>query len=509
MNKSKKYMYIGVFILLVSLIGSMGTYAWFTWSSTNNTSVTLAIGKLADVTFTTGPDIKVDNLSPVYNYTDGASTTFTIENRDTKDTLIYTVKLNIINIDYELQDKTFKYTLLENNKVVKEGTFEKAQSDSSLTLNTSVLTKATSYRNVTSNYKLYFWIDGNEENNPNMMNKSLTGKIDVSIESNVLMEGSYHTSTSTFLGSDIKRANISSVSFINNLNIPEGLTTIDVSKDKNGSILMWYTDEDEDGNYDITIGSEGKIYASSGYYLFAYLTNATSLDLTNFNTSNVTNMYYMFAGCSSLTTLDLSNFNTSNVTNMSNMFVCPSLTTLNLSSFDTSNVTNMEDMFSGCRSLVALDVSNFDTSKVTNMRGMFQNCKSLTTLDVSNLNTSNVTKMNSMFFRCSSLTTLDLSNFNTSNVKNMSSMFDQCSSLATLDLSSFNTSNATDISYMFNYCSKLTSIDLRKADLSNATSYSAMFQGVSTKVTIYLKDTEANRTFMSSKFSYYSPTYIS
>ena len=30
----------------MSLVGSLGTYAWFTWISTNNTSLTMTIGKL-------------------------------------------------------------------------------------------------------------------------------------------------------------------------------------------------------------------------------------------------------------------------------------------------------------------------------------------------------------------------------------------------------------------------------------------------------------------------------
>ena len=175
-------MYIGLFILLVSTVGSIGTYAWFTWSSTDNTSVTLSIGELADVTFNTGPDIKVDNLSPVYNYTDGVYTTFNITNRDTTSNLLYTVKLNITSIDTELQDKTFKYVLLENDKIVNQDNFENAQNNTTLTLYTGELDKATLSKSATSTYKLYFYIDGNEENNPNMMNKSLIGKIDVTIE---------------------------------------------------------------------------------------------------------------------------------------------------------------------------------------------------------------------------------------------------------------------------------------------------------------------------------------
>ena len=44
------------------------------------------------------------------------------------------------------------------------------------------------------------------------------------------------------------------------------------------------------------------------------------LNLTNFNTNNVTYMIWMFNGCSSLEELNLSNFNTNNVTYMSLMF---------------------------------------------------------------------------------------------------------------------------------------------------------------------------------------------
>ena len=47
----------------------------------------------------------------------------------------------------------------------------------------------------------------------------------------------------------------------------------------------------------------------------------------------------MFASCSSLKELNLSNFNTNNVTNMNSMFYyCSSLKELNLSNFNTNNV---------------------------------------------------------------------------------------------------------------------------------------------------------------------------
>ena len=63
-------------------------------------------------------------------------------------------------------------------------------------------------------------------------------------------------------------------------------------------------------------------------------------------------MESMFYECSSLSALDLSTFNTSNVTDMRSMFCgCSSLSTLDLSTFNTSNVTVMRCMFYGCSSL--------------------------------------------------------------------------------------------------------------------------------------------------------------
>ena len=60
----------------------------------------------------------------------------------------------------------------------------------------------------------------------------------------------------------------------------------------------------------------------------------------------------MFCECSSLTKLDLSNFNTNNVTDMSWMFYkCSSLTNIDLSNFNTNNVTTMSFMFLNCKNL--------------------------------------------------------------------------------------------------------------------------------------------------------------
>ncbi len=79
---------------------------------------------------------------------------------------------------------------------------------------------------------------------------------------------------------------------------------------------------------------------------------------------------------------------------------------IDLSNLNTSEVTNMNYMFYKCENLKSLDLSHFNTSMVTEMYGMFQECRSLTILDLSGFNTAKVTNMNEMFFYCTNLQTI-------------------------------------------------------------------------------------------------------
>ena len=187
------------------------------------------------------------------------------------------------------------------------------------------------------------------------------------------------------------------------------------------------------------------------------------IDLSNFDTSNVTDMSTMFYGMSNLTSLNLSNFDTSRVTDMSSMFTFMyNLTTLNLSNFDTSKVTDMHDMFQGLK-LTSLDLSNFDTSNVTDMNTMFANMPNLITLDLSNFDTSQVTDMSDMFENMYSLKILDISNFDISKVESMSFTFaifhDHSAVSDKLEKiyvnNDFNTSQLTNFSNMFRNRRKL------------------------------------------------------
>ena len=103
----------------------------------------------------------------------------------------------------------------------------------------------------------------------------------------------------------------------------------------------------------------------------------------------------MFHCCSNIEHLDLSSFDTTNVTNMAYMFSeCRNLESLT-HHLNTINVESMRDMFNWCTSLVALDASSFITSKVIDMSEMFRACPMIE-LKLQ-FDTSNVTNMERMF----------------------------------------------------------------------------------------------------------------
>ena len=196
----------------------------------------------------------------------------------------------------------------------------------------------------------------------------------------------------------------------------------------------------------------------------------TPLDLSNFDTSKVTNMERMF-GTHFGDDIDVSSFNTANVTDMGGMFSSVSLASLDLSNFNTINVTDMSSMFN--YSIINnINLNSFNTSKVTNMRSMFEVFKTNGTIDLSHFDTSNVTNMSSMFKNGAN--EINLSSFDTSNVTSMYSMFqyyDRYELGFDLDLSHFNTSKVENFRSIFSGF-KGSSLNLSNWDLSaNAFTY--------------------------------------
>jgi len=511
-------MIFGIVLLGLSITGSLAYYIWS--SSTTSISGNLC---LPEIYFTGGATIN-SKLKPVSSKEEGLIKEIEVNLHKTcnNDTAVMNLYLSLDLLPTALQENTFVYELYNgNNERISSGNFSDKKQGDTITLAENEI--------VTSNvsiYTLYIYIDGNRDNPITMSNNNFrfniygegTGAI---YKENVIQNETTtpSSSSSTFLNTEVLRNQIESITIEKTNVVPsDAKYSKDISSKQDGSVMLWYTDKDNNSLYEISIGSEnGSVEANTnGNGMFAYLDNVSSLDLSGLDTSNMTSMTHMFYnssklvnidlsefktskllyfnnmfnGCSSLVNLDLSSFDTSKISNFSNLFKdCTSLKKINLSSFDTHSATIFAFTFMNCQSLENLNLSNFNTSKVTDMSGMFYNCSSLTSLDLSNFNTINVTSMGSgMFYNCNKLTSLDLSNFNTSKVTDMSDMFNSCSSLININLSNFNTINLTNMYSMFYRCSALSSLDLSSFNISKVTNMYKTFMLCSNLTTIYVSD---------------------
>ncbi|HCU43428.1 MAG TPA: hypothetical protein DIC48_08425 [Leuconostoc pseudomesenteroides] len=213
--------------------------------------------------------------------------------------------------------------------------------------------------------------------------------------------------------------------------------------------------------------------------MFMLNSKIQTLDLSNWDVTKVTSFDTMFYGMTSLTTLNLTDWGvgrTASTVNMYSMFTgTTALTNLTLTNFKTTNVTNMEFMFSSS-GVTSLDLSNWDVTKVTTFGSMFQNAKSLTTLNLTDWGvgrTASNVNMGFMFRYTTALTSLTLTNFKTTNVTNMQSMF-VSSGVVGLDLSNWDVTEVTTFEDMFYNANKLTTLDLSGWHTSGAT-VAAMF----------------------------------
>ena len=270
-----------------------------------------------------------------------------------------------------------------------------------------------------------------------------------------------------------KRSTVAPVSSISTINIEDS----DMS---DYEIKAWYNTTDQAVYY---YTEPNVVFLNeNSEAMFRWFTKMETIDLSSFNTSEVTTMNTMFYMMNSLKSIDVSGFNTSKVTDMNAMFdLTGAIEQLDVSNFDTSNVTDMKWMFFGLNKLKKLNLTNFDTSRVTNMYGMFDAMTDVSEIKFgTNFNTRNVTNMGRMFSRTSSIQQLDLSHFNTGNVTAMNDMFSLMTSLTQINFgANFDTSNVTDMTGMFYQSTSLVNLDLSHFNTKKVKSMISMFSQMS------------------------------
>ena len=221
--------------------------------------------------------------------------------------------------------------------------------------------------------------------------------------------------------------------------------------------------------------------------LFYQLTNLESVDLSNVNTSNVTDFRMMFYNCAKLISLDLSDFDTQNVENMYQTFAyMTNLKDLNLDNWNLSSLTNFSGTFDRCSSIVNLDLSNINVGNVTTMYAAFRYMTSLKALNVSGWGSNNLTDMADIFYGTGNLEEINMSNFNFGTASmGYTSSFRYLNKLKKIDLHNSNTSRVPGMYDLFSGCSNLEEVDMRGLDFGSVTIVDNFFYNCSNLKTIY------------------------
>jgi surface protein len=165
----------------------------------------------------------------------------------------------------------------------------------------------------------------------------------------------------------------------------------------------------------------------------------------------------MFEGCG-LSQIDISNWDTSKVTNMNGMFRnCANLQYVDMNNCSLENVTDMGSMFQYCGALTNISMRN-NTSKVKSMASMFSSCSKLRSNMFEYFNTENLVSTKYMLHG-TSFGSIDLSRWKAPKLENVERMFQNCSA-STINISSWESSSLEGLSYMFEYCSSLYRVNL-------------------------------------------------
>ena len=202
-------------------------------------------------------------------------------------------------------------------------------------------------------------------------------------------------------------------------------------------------------------------------YMFSSTKSLEALDLKSFNTSSVKNMRCMFC----IFEFDIFQISAAIISfEIPEIFASYIFTEyyyfnskfiyLNLTNFDTSSVSDMSNMFNGRFWLKSLDLGKFQGCNVEDMHSMFSFCFSLISVNISKFEAYNVRDMTSMFYGCTLLFSINLAKFYIKGVESLAYMFAGCKSITSLDLSNFDTSNVEYYFNMFNNCIKLEYLNI-------------------------------------------------
>ena len=163
-HRKKFYIIFGILCVIAAISG--GTLAWYTWQSSNNTTVSFTVGGV-DVTFDAGSDITSSKLRPVSTKEVGVEKGYAIEKTITASspvTAYLNLYLTLETLPNGLKEESFIWEIYKGTDLVGKGNFKNNNQGDKITIASNQKIES-----ATSTYKLYTWIDGENYGNPETM----------------------------------------------------------------------------------------------------------------------------------------------------------------------------------------------------------------------------------------------------------------------------------------------------------------------------------------------------
>ena len=197
-------------------------------------------------------------------------------------------------------------------------------------------------------------------------------------------------------------------------------------------------------------------------YMFSN-TKIKEIDLSNFDTSEITSMDNMFYKCRLLTDFNLINNNLSKLKSMKGMFtICPELSTVKFENIDFLELTSIKEIFIDCNHLINIRFINLNFTSLTAMEKIYNNSRSydnLNNITFENIDMTNVLTMEKMFSDCRSLKYIKFINIKAYKLKSLEEMFFNSGLIDALFFN-FNSPNLESVRRMFMKCQNLKNVKL-------------------------------------------------
>lgn len=226
----------------------------------------------------------------------------------------------------------------------------------------------------------------------------------------------------------------------------------------------------------------------------------TSVDIRSWNVAKMTTLTSLFNSCTLLASINMTGLNFAAVTNIGSAFFYTAITSIDLTPFANSLLAFIDYAFAGTK-ITSIDMSPIQvgplisiesllrsslitsftwTNKtfplLTSIDDMLSTCSELISVDISGCSFPSLAGSYYLFVYDDVLETVDVSGCSFPVMDNMCYWFYDCPNLTSVDFTEITTGALEDVGSMFQYCTSLVTVDTSPIDFSTVRYFNAMFR---------------------------------